>query len=316
MASTSKNAAGLMNGEQVERHLRYRITGLLHVGRLRPGDLLPSIRSLAREIGADHRVVAGAYRALEAEGLAEIRPGSGVYLAGGAPAGCAQTATARWLSGVLLEGWSRGVPRGDLAALVERCAASRVRCACIESNEDHMAAVVAELEGDFSLDVQPVLVSPSADAASIPAPALAGADLVVTTVFHEAAGRCAAARVERPCEVLSLNPEFASAVNHRLAGRQTTAVFVDPRFGARARAYLDVTPHRGNVRLVLVDELGASPETTVDLESEDVLLTLAARRRLGLPEYHLVPSPPAFISPESARALCEQIVAIGLQAAG
>jgi DNA-binding transcriptional regulator YhcF (GntR family) len=305
-----------MNGEQVERHIRYRITGLLHVGRLRAGDLLPSIRGLAREIGADHRVVASAYRALEAEGVVEIRPGSGVYLAGGAPAGRTQTETARWLSGVLLEGWRRRVPRGDLAALVERCAASRVRCACIESNEDHMAAVAAELEGDFSLDVQPVLVSPSADAASIPAPALAAADLVVTTVFHEAAGRAAAERADRPCVVLSLNPEFAAAVNHRLAGRVTTAVSVDPRFGARARAFLDVTPHRGNVRVVLVDELGASPETTVDLEGDDVLLTLAARRRLGLPEYHLVPSPPAFISPESARALCEQIVAIGLQAAG
>lgn len=304
-----------MNGEQVERHIRYMITGLLHVGRLRPGDLLPSIRSLAREIGADHRVVAGAYRALQAQGVVEIRPGSGVYLAGGAPAGCAQTETARWLSGVLMEGWSRRVPRGELAALVERCAASRVRCACIESNDDHMAAVAAELEGDFSLEVQPVLVSPFTDAASIPVPALAAADLVVTTIFHEAAGRAAAARADRPCVVLSLNPEFASAVNCRLAGRQATAVFVDPRFGARARAYLDVTPHRGHVRLVLVDELGTSPETTVDLESEDVLLTLAARRRLGLPEYHLIPSPPAFISPESARALCEQIVAIGLQAA-
>ena len=40
-----------MNSEQVERHIRYRITGLLHVGRLKPGDLLPSIRSLAKEIG-------------------------------------------------------------------------------------------------------------------------------------------------------------------------------------------------------------------------------------------------------------------------
>lgn len=306
-----------MNGELVERHLRYMITGLLHVGRLRPGDLLPSIRTLAREIGADHRVVASAYRTLEAEGVVEIRPGSGVYLAGGAPAGCVQTETARWLSGVLLEGWSRRVPRGELAALVERCAASRVRCACIESNEDHMAAVAAvaaELERDFALEVQPVLVSPSADAASIPAPALAAADLVVTTVFHEAAGRAAAARANRPCVVLGLNPQFADEVNRRLVGRETTAVIVDPRFGARARAYLDVTPHRGHVRLVLVDELGASPETAVDLESQDVLLTLAARRRLGLPEYHLIPSPPAFISPESARALCEQIVVIGLQA--
>lgn len=186
-----------MNGEQVERHLRYRIVGLLHVGRLKRGDLLPSIRSLAKETGADHRAVAGAYRVLEAEGLVEIRPGSGVYLAGDASAGILQSETDRWLSSVLLEGWSRRIARADLAALIDRCAGSRVRCACIESNEDHMIAVAAELEDDFSLDVQAVLVSPAAEPASILAQALSQSDLVVTTVFHEAAGRAAAARESR-----------------------------------------------------------------------------------------------------------------------
>jgi DNA-binding transcriptional regulator YhcF (GntR family) len=59
---------GAMNGEQVERHLRYQIVGLLHVGRLKRGVPLPSIRGVARSLGVDHRLVAGAYRALEAEG--------------------------------------------------------------------------------------------------------------------------------------------------------------------------------------------------------------------------------------------------------
>src|SRR4051812_23472079 len=69
-----------MNGEATEQHLRYLIVGLLHVGRLRRGDPLPSIRAVARDFGADHRAVAAAYRVLEAEGLVEIRPGAGVYL--------------------------------------------------------------------------------------------------------------------------------------------------------------------------------------------------------------------------------------------
>lgn len=300
-----------MNGTQIERHLRYRIIGLLHVGRLTRGDLLPSIRGVAKELGVDHRAVADAYRTLEAEGLVEIRPGSGVYLAADAGGRGLESDTGRWLSGFLLEGWSRRLPRSGLAALVERCAASRVRCACVESNEDHMVAIAAELEADFSLDVNAVLVSPSADAAGIPPQALAEADLVVTTVFHGDAARTAAAKAGKPCLILSLNPAFAAEVNQRLSGREVTAVIADPRYGARARSFLGVTPHRGVVRYVLADELDG-PGDPVDLQGESVLVTRAARRRLGLPDHHLVPSPPTYISPASARELFDAIVGLGL----
>jgi DNA-binding transcriptional regulator YhcF (GntR family) len=304
-----------MNSEQVQQHLRYRLIGLLHVERLKRGDLLPSIRGIARELGADHRAVASAYRALEREGLVEIRPGSGVYLAGDASTGAVESETGRWLSGVLLEGWNRGISRVDVASLVDLCAGSTVRCACIESNEDHMAAIRAELARDFSLDVQPLMVSPDAGAESVPAKALAAADLVVTTVFHGAAGRAAAARAGKPCVVVSLNPAFAAEVNRLLSGPEATAVtavIADPRYGARAGSYLDVTLHRGRVRVVLADDLRGSAADSLDLDSEQVLITLAARQRLGLPEYHLVPPPPPYISPASARALYESIVALRL----
>jgi len=294
------------NGDSPERHLRHLILGLLHVGRLRPGDSLPSIRQVAKETGADHRAVAAAYRVLEAEGLVEIRPGSGVYLAGEGGGAAIGNETARWVSGVMMEAWSRRIARADVGALVERCAASPVRCACIESNEDHMVAVAAELEGDFSLEVRPVMVSPSADGASVPREALASADLVVTTVFHAAAGRAAAAAAGKPCIVVTLNPQFAAELSRRLAGRDVTAICADPRFVDRGAAYLDVTPHRGQVRFVTVDELGR--RGPLDPGSDGVLITRAARRRLGLEDHHYIPSPPTFISPESARELYEAVV--------
>lgn len=298
------------NGESPEQHLRHLILGLLHVGRLKPGDPLPSIRQVAKETGADHRAVAAAYRVLETEGLVEIRPGSGVYLAGEGGGAAIGNETARWLSGVMMEGWSRRVARAEVGSMVERCASSTVRCACIESNEDHMVAIAAELEDDFSMEVRPVLVSPSADGAAVPREALASVDLVVTTVFHAAAGRVAAAAAGKPCVVVTINPQFAAGVNRKLAGRDVTAVSADARFVARAKAYLDVTPHRGQVRFVVVDELGA--EGSLDLRSDDVLITRAARRRLGLEDHHYIPSPPTFISPESARELCEAVVQLAL----
>lgn len=305
-----------MIGEATEQHLRYLIVGLLHVGRLRRGDPLPSIRAVARDFGADHRAVAAAYRVLEAEGLVEIRPGAGVYLASDASvADTARSASARWLGEVMLEGWNRRVPRREVASLVQQCAASRMRCALVESNDDHMLAVAAELEADFSLDVAPVRISPDAGADAISAEALAGAEVVVTTVFHAAAVRAAAARAGKPFVVLTLNPAFAAEVSRRLAGRSVTGVVSDPGYIERGAAHLEVTTHRGQVRFVTVDELEAKGET-VDAGRDDVLVTRAARRRLGLPEYHLVPSPPAYISPESAGELFTLIAGLSLPPPG
>ncbi|HYH78165.1 MAG TPA: GntR family transcriptional regulator [Longimicrobium sp.] len=302
-----------MNGEQVERHLRHLITGLLHVGRLRRGVPLPSIRGTAASLGVDHRMVASAYRALETEGLVEIRPGSGVYLANDVCGGMEAPEPAGWLAGVLQEGWNRGVARGDVAGLVARCAASRVCCACVESNEDHMVALAAELEGGFSLEVRPVLVSPAATEAQVPAEALESADLVVTSVFHAAAARAAAARAGKPCVVMQVNLQFAARVAGILGRRGITTVIADPRYSARGTAYLQMTPHRGGVRFIRVDELGDAPE--VDLRAESTLVTRAARRLLGLADYHLVEPPPGYVSPESARELFGAIVALGLGSA-
>jgi len=305
-----------MNGEQAVRHLRYLIGGLLHVGRLKPGDPLPSIRGFASEVGTDHRVVAAAYRALEAEGLVVIRPGSGVYLAAGGSLRVQHAeAEESWLGEVLLEGWSRRVARHEVAALVHRCAASRVRCLCIESNEDHLEAVSSELRSDFSLDVAALLVSPSGGSGAIPRDAVAAADVVVTTVFHAEAGVRAAAAGGKPCVVLSVNPRFAAAVAQKLSQPSVTAVVADPRYVARATAYLEVTPHR-DVRFLLWDDPSLAGKARLNVDGESVLATRAARRRLGLPEYHLVPAPPTYISPESARELFTVIVEAGFSFGG
>jgi DNA-binding transcriptional regulator YhcF (GntR family) len=298
-----------MDNEQTTRHLRYLIVGLLHVGRLKRGDALPSIRTIAKEIGVDHRRVADAYRALAAEGLVEIRPGAGVYLARSIGTEPDESEAESWVGGVLLEGWMRRMPRREAGRMIGRAAAAEVRCALVESNEDHLVALAAELEEDFSLQVEPVLVSPSASGAEIPAGAVAAADLLVTTIFHAAAGRAAAARARKPCVTVRLNPDFAAEISRLLARREVTAVIADPRFGARGGAYLQVTPHRGVVRFLTVDEL---PGSGVDVHGEGVLLTRAARRRLGLPEYHLVPSHPPYISRDSAREILDTVVRLAL----
>lgn len=63
-----------------------RITALLRAERLGPGTRLPSIRGLARQIGASPFTVVDAYERLVARGLIESRAGRGFFVAAQRPA--------------------------------------------------------------------------------------------------------------------------------------------------------------------------------------------------------------------------------------
>lgn len=301
--------------------LRDRILNALHLGLLRPGDRLPSIRTLWREMGVDHRVVAQAYRTLEAEGLVEVRGRSGVYLAPQDQFGGELLAeTARWLAGVLVEAWKRRLTIADVPELIRRCTQTRtLRCACVESNEDQMTAYTAELQEQFGLDPYPVRISPL----PLPRPdrsvefhwvedELRKCDLVVTTSYHARLVRKAAENVGIPAVVLTVNPDVVETIQKRLREGPLTVVAVEPSFGDRMRAmYADETPER--VRVVLTGDREGMRALDPD---EPVLLTRAARQALGpdddLPT--LLPHSPTF-SPHTARELLGVIIRLNLEAA-
>jgi len=301
--------------------LRDRILNALHLGLLRPGDRLPSIRTLWREMGVDHRVVAQAYRTLEAEGLVEVRGRSGVYLAPQDQFGGELLAeTARWLAGVLVEAWKRRLTIADVPELIRRCTQTRtLRCAVVESNVDQMTAYTGELQEQFGLDPYPVTISP----VPLPRPErsvefhwaedeLRGCDLVVTTSYHARLVRKAAENVGIPAVVLTVNPEVVETIQKRLKEGPLTIVAVEESFGDRMRAmYADESPDR--IRVVLSDDAAAL--AALD-DEEPVLLTRAARMALGphatLPM--LLPYSPTF-SPHTARELLGVIIRLNLEAA-
>ncbi len=64
--------------------LRDRIAAMILDGRVRDGDPLPSVRSLAAEYGANPLTVAKAYQSFQDEGLIVVRRGVGMFVAEGA----------------------------------------------------------------------------------------------------------------------------------------------------------------------------------------------------------------------------------------
>ena len=294
--------------------LRDRIVSATHVGRVHEGDRLPGVREVARETGANPRTVAKAYRVLEAEGLVEIRGRSGVYVArqdhwgGKLPA-----ETGRWLGGILLEAWKRHIPIPDLAELIRHCTVGvHLRALCVDGTVDELRSICAELETAFGIACTAL---PASDLPRKPESVpqgdpLRAVDMLVTTTMFAAQIRPLADAWGKPLVVVTLHPDIVSGIDGRLAEGGVTVVCVDPAFGDQVRAVLRGTnPER--IQVVLADDARAIAE--LDARTP-VLLTLAARERLG--ETELTPLLPLdrFISPESARQLSELMIRLHMEA--
>ena len=282
--------------------LRYLIVGRIHAGLLEPGARLPSIRELASRSGVDHRVAAEAYRELEREGLVEVRERSGVFVT--RRLGPGVQGGGSWAAEVLHQGWRSGITRSSLCGLFGGTLSSRLRCACIESNEDHMAALEGEIRDALSLETVPVYLDAGGGAELAAREEVGQVDLLVTSVFHAREAHAAAAATGKPVAVLTLHRDFSTEIARRLAGGPVTAVISDPRYATMGRDFFAALGYAAEVRFVTVEEALAEE---VDLASGSVLATRAARRRLRLEEYHLVRAP--LISDESALALCEAVAA-------
>jgi len=64
--------------------LRDQIAAAIIEGRYREGDMLPSVRALAAEQGANPLTVAKAYQQFQTDGLVEVQRGVGMYVVPGA----------------------------------------------------------------------------------------------------------------------------------------------------------------------------------------------------------------------------------------
>jgi molybdate-binding protein/DNA-binding transcriptional regulator YhcF (GntR family) len=95
-------------------------------GKLKPGDRLPAIRDLARQLGIDPGTVARAYRDLEREGASTSRRGSGSFISDIAGSASADTARHQRLEAVVNRAVLEGLALGFNAGEVESAFALRL----------------------------------------------------------------------------------------------------------------------------------------------------------------------------------------------
>jgi GntR family transcriptional regulator len=68
------------SGVPAYRQVVDQVRQALRLGILQPGDQLPTVRDVVKQIAINPNTVHRAYRDLEAQGLTEGRPGSGTFI--------------------------------------------------------------------------------------------------------------------------------------------------------------------------------------------------------------------------------------------
>lgn len=109
---------GLAIYQQVARQVKFAVAG----GALKAGELVPSVRELARELAINPNTVARAYRRLQADGVLESVRGMGLQVAAGADEQCRSERVElirERLQQVLVEAKQSRLEADQLRALVE-----------------------------------------------------------------------------------------------------------------------------------------------------------------------------------------------------
>lgn len=296
---------------EVVARLRRRILNALHLGRVRPGDRVPSAREIAAEFSVDQRTALSAYKELVIEGLIELRPRSGMYVADRSGHSLARmTELANWAAEVFVQGTDRDVPPIDLPSRLRRCIETlRLRCACVECNTDQISSLCIELTTEYGLATVPLELDTLGGDESFAA--LREVDLIVTTMYHTTEVQHIARKAGKPSIVITLRADLVEEFLADLARGPTYFVAADPRFESKLREVFKDTPNAANLRTVIIgrDDLESIPK--------EAATHLMRGVREMLADSDLVRrSPPAgrVFSPASTREILTFIISANLRA--
>lgn len=297
--------------DDIANVLRQRVVAGLHLGLLRPGTRLPSARTLAAEFEADPRVVLAGYRQLEADGLVELRPRSGVFIADTAvSAGETLPQTAEWVVEVLVQALGRGVPAIQFPERVHRCLETvPLQAACIECNRDQIAGLCGELELDYGFTTSSVELD-TLRSGNVPA-GVKDVDLLVSTSHHAGEVQRLAERLGKPWIAVSHRPEFIAEISRLLEQGPLYFVATDPRFATKLAQMFASEPGLENLHVLI---LGRDDVSIIPSDAPTYLMP-AARARLENISLlaRVIPAPRVF-SPDTARTLLAFIVSANIAA--
>ncbi len=272
--------------------VRARLLTALHVGRLRPGDRVPSVRRLADLTGMNRKTVHRAYSALAREGLLQVRPGSGTFVAeretkvAETPAATDLVASANRCRA---EAAALGLSPATFARFVAAYLADGLLglpVTVTECNREQLEIMAGDLVSGLRVAPRTVTLS---DLEADPKGAVAGTRTVVTTDCHLGEVADAVHPLGIPVYVVSLDPAFPQVISSLVRRSPLLMVVRDARFAP--------------VFVRLLRQLGAD-------DGAIRRLTFAEPARLGAELRALPPDGHLFVSP-TVRELVEARIPAG-----
>jgi DNA-binding transcriptional regulator YhcF (GntR family) len=194
---------------------RDQLLTALHLGSVRGGQRLPSVRQIAQRSGINTKTAFAIYQRLQQEGYIELRTGSGAYVAEIDRVDLDQTyclSILQLIKANLAEASHLELDAPRYQALVERyinrsrLAATQVTV--VECNEEQIHLFAHEISSRLQVRVFPVLLSQLLHADRRTARALAQSDYFLTTDYHFKQVQEIAGRYRKKLLQLRLNPAF------------------------------------------------------------------------------------------------------------
>lgn len=290
--------------------LRKRLLRARETGVLKGGARLPSTRELAAELAANERVVAAAYRRLADEGLVDMRPRAGVYLAPDEEASAERAPDPAWLGSMLADAVCHGVSAPRLSEWLAHATARRLRATVIATTVDQCYGMCRELQDDLGLRASTVLAEEMARGTLPESVRLA--HLLVTTEAHRERIGHVALRLAKPLVVVAPRADLFTTEWIGLLQREVFVIAADPRFLALVAAYIAGGPGAANVRMLVAgrDDLSVIPPGAL------TYVTQAARAKLGTTRLPgRVVRPPRILSEAGIREILAHVAEINIRRA-
>lgn len=233
--------------------LRRRVKLGLHAGSLAPGDRLPSTRELASDFEVDHRVVVAAYHQLVDEGLVEMRPRGGIYVAKISPAAVREPMPPEgWLRDVFVQGRARDLSmRGVIDALRRATETVRLRAVVIHAVADQRSGICRELEEDYGLETTGLNTDMLGNGHH--PSELGKADLIVSTPAYEPLARRLAEQHGKRCIIADVRSDLIGGEWRLLLRKPVYVVVRDAEFKNALFDFFANTRGRENLRVLVVD---------------------------------------------------------------
>jgi DNA-binding transcriptional regulator YhcF (GntR family) len=291
--------------------MRDRVLRGIQAGTLEPGDRLPGSREIAAEFDADYRAAIAAYKSLQAEGLVELRPRGGVYIAPrkSGPGGTPPISEA-WVADIFSAALNRGIAAPELLELLPRCVETlRLRSVVIAETDDQVHGLCRELRDDFGFESEGVLSAAARGATPAPL-AVRRADLLVTVKAHADWVIALGKELQKDVIVIAVRPELRQGEWTMLLRRPLYVVVATSKFGEMLREFYAEVPGIDNLRVIVFGEhdLSSIPD------GAPTYITQGVRRQLGQTRVsgRIIPAART-IAAESAREIFTFVVRQNLE---